>query len=233
VNRSEVIALATKLTENKIGSEIDAKALYTTVLQEFCAEARFWWRKIQFTFNTANGTATYDLGSVTTVPVITGLYIDEFTKVERVDSTTQVARLEPVFDDEEIASILEAAQSGQPASYFILPQDGKSQTMQFDVTPGGVYKIRVAGWAIPNPASDTTSDAISLIPAPYHRALVHGMEREVWRTVYGPQDSKMLSAEAKYQKVLSQALEKKEAFSPSKVRRFVTSDPSVVVQSTH
>jgi hypothetical protein len=93
VNRSEVIALATKLTENKIGSEIDAKALYTTVLQEFCAEARFWWRKIQFTFNTVNGTATYDLGSVTTVPVITGLYIDEFTKVERVDSTTQVARL--------------------------------------------------------------------------------------------------------------------------------------------
>jgi hypothetical protein len=70
------------------------------------------------------------------------------------------------------------------------------------------------------------------LPAPYHRALVHGMEREVWRTVYGPQDSKMLSAEAKYQKVLSQALEKKDAFSPSKVRRFVTSDPSVVIQST-
>src|SRR5258708_21824242 len=100
--RSEIIELANQLTERKGERVLNLETLYRIVAQDICKRQRFWWRRIEFSFNLVPSQPTYDLTSVVTTPAtaMTEMLLDEITKFTLILSPNplQTAELSPVFD---------------------------------------------------------------------------------------------------------------------------------------
>ena len=204
MTRQEVLDLANQLTEHKAESVISLPLLYQHVLQEFCGENRFWWRKQRFSFNTAGGTPTYDLSTQASTYGLKDVAIEEVVKVYLLqDSAPTLVEVLPVFDDLTLIEAAESTLQDQPGTYTFDLNDYK--TVRLIDIPDKAYKIWVTAWMMPNPASDTTSDTVPLVPPWLHRAIVHGMEKYIWRVVYGQEDPKTLTAQAAYDKAIIQA----------------------------
>lgn len=204
MTRTELIELVNQLTERKAESILSLPLLYQHVLQEFCGENRFWWRKRTVSFNTVVGQPQYDLTQVVTTPVLTDISIEETTRLSMVVNTTDLIELDPIFDDLTISEAIEdTGTTGPPNTYGFDATDWK--TLRIMPIPDNVYKLRLVAWFMPNPATDSTSDAIPLVPPHLHRGIVHGMEKYIWRVVYGQEDPKTMTAQAAYDKAVAQA----------------------------
>ena len=189
---------------------MDYELLYAQAIQEFCGEARFWWRKKNLTFATVAATNTYDLTDLTNVPTTpagAGLYIAEITKITVVDSSGNVSPVEPVFDDESVAGMIQDTSKRKPDVYTIDTASLTAyQVLRFPL-PDGAYTVRVFFWAMPNPTADNSDDVVYIVPTYLHYCLVTALEKRVWRTVFGPQDPKYLSAKSDYDKNVENAKE--------------------------
>lgn len=206
MTRSQIISIVKARTENKLTEAVDFNDLFTDVLQEFCAEHRFWWLKKRLTFSTAASTPTYDLTAVTTAPANAGPYVDEIIKVILIDSSGNECPLTPIFDAEAIVSMATDSTSAQPASWTVETNDLTAyQTLRLSKIPNGIYTVHVVFWAMPNPAADSSDDSITLVPATKHHILKTALEKEVWRLAYGEQDPKFKTALELYNKKVAQA----------------------------
>jgi hypothetical protein len=232
VKRSEVIALAQSITENKLVGQVDLNALYFQALQEFCGEKRFWWRKKNLSFSTTGGTATYDLSTATpvTVPAGAGAYIEEITKIVLIDGS-DVCELDPITDDEAVAGIILDATNSKPAGWTVDSGDLELfQKLRLSPIPNGTYTVRVFFWAMPNADVDQSSDTIYVVPKPLHHCLVTALEKEIWRIAYGVQDPKYKTALDLYNKKVAMAAAKPSFWSGAS--QFFTSQSGEAITST-
>jgi len=205
MTRAQVISNVQRDTEHKLDDQLDWIATFTRVLQEFCAAHRFWWRKKRLTFQTAAGTPTYDLATITTVPTGAGVFVEEITFVCRTDGSN-VCEVEPVTDDEAIAQYVINSTSDKPAAWMPEGSDmAEFQEIRLSPIPNGIYTITVFFWAMPNPEQDDDDNTIYVVPKFLHHVVQTGLEREAWRLMYGPQDPKFLSADASYKAKVAQA----------------------------
>lgn len=208
MTRSELISKVNGKTENALVGQIDFNSLFLEVEQEFCAEHRFFWRKKRFTFPTVSGTDTYDLSdtaTVVTTPVNAGLFVEEITFVGVVNGT-QIDTIDPIFDDQAIAEWSLDTSQDRPGLYTIETNTlTNSQSIRLHKTPNAVYTIHVASWMMPNAVSDSSDEAIYIVPPYLHHVLQAGLEREVWRLKYGQQDPKFMTASQLYEKKVAAA----------------------------
>lgn len=211
MTRSQIISTVQALTEGKLtDAQVDYELLYSQAIQEFCGEARFWWRKKNLTFSTANSTRTYDLtdlANVPTVPVGAGLFVAEITRVVAVDSSNNVSDVDPVFDDDSVSSLIADTNARKPDTYTV--DTGSltaTQVLRINLPDGG-YILRVYFWAMPNPGADNSDDTVYIVPTYLHHCLVTALEKEVWRSIFGAQDPKYTSAKAQYDKKVEIAKE--------------------------
>lgn len=207
MTKSQIIDAAQKLTEKILIDQIDFSLLFTSVLQEFCAEQRFWWRKKSLSFSTAGATPTYDLTAITTVPANAGIFVEEITKIFRIDGTSPCP-LSPVTDDEAVAQMIaDTVTTDKPGSWTIDIATSLTnfQTLRLSPIPNGVYAVKVYFWAMPNINQDSSDETVYIVPVTLHHVLVTAMEKEIWRSAYGEQNPKYLTALNLYNKKVQQA----------------------------
>lgn len=204
MTRTEIIKAAHQHTENKLAGVIDDQIEYVHALQEFCAEHRFWWKKKNLTFSTAASTPTYDLASITTTPAGAGAYVEEITKVIRLDGTN-VVPMEPITDDEAVATMMASTTADKPGTWTIDSSDvSKNQVIRMNI-PNGVYTIQAFFWAMPNPSTDSSDDTVYIVPQALHHVIVTALEKNFCRIAFGVQDPKYTSAVQLYGKKVQQA----------------------------
>lgn len=204
MTRSEILELVNQLTERKAEGILSLPLLYQHVLQEFCGENRFWWRKRTFSFATVGSTAQYDLSTITTTPTLTDISVEEVTRVTYIKDPSDLVELLPIFDDLTIMEALDISSStGAPDTYTFDLTDYK--TLRILPIPDKAYTMRVVAWMTPNPATDSSSNAVPLVPPWLHRAIVAGMEKYIWRSIYGQEDPKFITASQAYDKAVAQA----------------------------
>lgn len=229
MTRTEIIELVHQNTERK-WEKLNIRAAMSIVLQDFCARNRFWWRKGSFSFNTMQGTPTYDLTLITTTPALTELAIEEIIVLQMFQSATpQLVTMEPVLDDEQIGFMVEGfnanGTAGQvtPERYTFDPNDYK--VIRIDA-PNGVYKLRAQCWLMPNPQSDSVNDAIPLVPPWHHKTIVAGMEAYIWKRVYGPGDDKYITAKQEYEDDILNA-QARPSFTTNRANHMVSSEQAI------
>lgn len=226
---TQVIKYVQGITENKLVDQVDYPSLFKQVLQEFCAEHRFWWRKKNLTFQTAAATPTYDLTQIATVPVGAGVFVEEITSLFYIDSSRNVTRLEPVTDDEaDAVNIADTVTTDTPSTWSPDTTDLQLfQTVRIGPIPKSVYNLRVYFWAMPNPDQASSDHAIYIVPKPLHHVLCTGLEKEIWRLAYGVQDPKYATAQALYDKKVA-AARLKPSFWSGKSNLFINQDEEAV-----
>lgn len=223
--RTEIIATVNKKTENALDA-LDAASLFNEVLQEFCSEHRFWWRKKRFTFPTVGGTATYDLSDTSTVvttPASIGPFVEEITYMGRVDGT-DISKIDPIFDEETIAGWTVSTTQDKPTCFTVDSNDTqKFQVVRLNPIPNGVYTVHVSAWMMPNPSTDSSDDAIYIVPSIWHHVLQTALERETWRLKYGAQDAKFVTAAELYKKKVA-AAKVQPSFSSERIQTWNRTD---------
>jgi hypothetical protein len=203
MTRSEIIELVKVLTERKLENVLNFNQLFTLVIQDFCGQNRFWWRQMSVAFSLVQGTAIYDTTSISATPDISQIAIEEITSVAIINQGSAPTELVPVFDpltQMEMRAGLGptglVGQQAKPGRYMIDFNDFK--TLRFD-TPDFAYSMLMTFWGMPDPRTESADDSVPLVPPWWHRALVHGMEAEIWRSVYGPKNQKYVTAKQQYQ----------------------------------
>ena len=183
------------------------------MLQDICKRQRFWWRRIQVNFALTIGTATYDLTNASLFPSLAEIALDEITKFTLITSPNplQTAQLVYISDPEAVIEMQNDTQTSQPGRYTMQPGDYK--TLLID-PPDAAYNAFIVGWGMPNPPSDTTADAVPLIPPWGHNAIVAGLMAKIFRFAYGTKNDKTIDAAAEYEQAI-QDLEQRKQIDPN------------------
>ncbi len=213
MTRDEIIELSNQLTERKGEKVLNLQTLYRFVVQDICKRQRFWWRRVLVNFSLTIGQATYDLTNATLFPSLAEIAMDEITKFTLITSPNplQTAELVPVFDPETLVEMLNNTSTQQPARYTTAPGDYK--VLQLDL-PDQAYNAFIVGWGIANPASDSTTKAVPLIPPWGHNTIVSGMNAKIFKFAYGSKNEKTIDAQDEYEQGLQDLMQRKQ-FDPN------------------
>ena len=225
MTRSEIIELAWELTERKGEKVLNPQSLYRFVVQDIAKRQRFWWRRLIVSTTLEIGTPTYDLTQITTTPSISEILFEEINKVTIILTANpyQTADLTPIYDPEAIIAMLNNSQTAQPGRYTMSPADYK--TLFID-PPDQAYTMYIGGWAMPNPASDSTNDAVPLIPPWGHNTIVSGLCWRIFKFAYGSKNEKAMDAQAEYEQGIQDLAQKRE-FDPNYRLQLASSESAV------
>lgn len=209
MTRTEIIELSNQLTERKGERVLNLQSLYRFVLQDICKRQRFWWRRVEFSFQLAIGTPTYDLTKVTTTPAsaMTEILLDEITNftVILTPQPFQVAEFVPVFSPEALIDLINNTMITAPLAGNIQAPGGR-----YTLDPSGINVVRidppdqnytayVVGWGMPNPATEDVVDTVPLIPAWAHSTIVAGLNAKIFKFAYGSKNPKTTDAQEEYE----------------------------------
>jgi hypothetical protein len=215
VTRSEIIELANQLTERKGEKVLNMQTLYRLVLQDICKRERFWWRRVQISFTLAVGTPTYDLTTIVTVPAnqLAEIALDEINKFTLIltPSPLQVAELTPVFDPETLIEMQNNTQNQQPARYTMDANDYKKLRVD---PPDLAYSAYIIGRGMPNPASDSITEIVPLIPPWGHNTIIAGLVWRIMKWQYGSTNEKTVDAKEEFDQGLVDLMQRKQ-FDPN------------------
>lgn len=212
MTRQRVIDLANSRTGQVAEKKrLDLDALFLEVLQEFCQEHRWFWRKRSIGFYTTPDVATYDL----TDPSKDAIDCATIISVKYFINASEYVKLDPIFGQDRQDAALESSVRGEPAAYFLEP--GYQGKMRILNTPDGAYRIRVSFWSLPNTTSDQQPDNIPLVPGFHHHILVKGMVAKITRD---PVDIDI------YERAVARAGEARD-FAAGKERNFVSDETAV------
>lgn len=214
-----------QLTERKGEKQLNQQSLYRFVVQEIAKRNRFWWRHVETSFPIAPPNQTYDYTAITTVPALTEIVFDEITDFRYIvtPNPLQTAEIHPAFDPGAVVSMLQNPTPGPPSRYTMQPGDYK--TILID-PPDTTYNAFLSGWAMPNPGSDSTNDAVPLIPPWGHDTIVAGMMVKNFRFAYGSKNEKTLDAIAEYEQGIQDLAQRKQ-FSPKYVVQLASQEHAV------
>ena len=220
MTRSEIIELSNSLTERKGERVLSLQSLYRIVVQDIAKRERFWWRRVYFSFPLVIGQQLYDLTSVVTTPAgaMTEILLDEITKFTVILSASpfQTAEFVPVFDPETLIDMVNNTTITSPTTGNTQSPGGR-----YTLDPSGINVVRidppdlaytayVVGWAMPNPATDSTNEKVPLIPAWGHNTIVAGMNAKIFKFAYGSKNEKTLDAMAEYEQGIQDLAARKQ-----------------------
>jgi hypothetical protein len=224
MNRSTVISMVQDLTEHKADQRIDFNNLFNLRLSKFVQEKPFWWAKKIFKFTTEEGLATYDF---TQDPIDVSDF-ESFIKVTLWLNGQKQGELEPNFEIEDVSDAQEDAANqatwAPPAQYCIEP--GTASTIRLMNCPDNAYMVKAAYHACPQLADDYSDDAIPIVPAIYHHALVSGLKMDVTGFLYGEKSNLYTVAAADYQDGIAKAVSRQD-FSAEKKLQFIVHEEGV------
>jgi len=212
MSRQRIIQLADQRTGKIAQGKVNLDAEFVAVLQDFCGEYRWYWRRKSVGFDTTPGVPSYGLAAAdNSIPAVDCEQIIRVLAfgVPGTDDTHSYKNLNPILDPEaqEVAIYNEAMQ-GPPRSYFIDP--GSSNILRLCPTPDQSYSIRVPYWAMPNLAFDDLSNDIPLVPGYLHRLLVKGLEAQIYRAVIGERAPAYQVARGEYEEARDKAALRRE-----------------------
>ncbi len=197
---TQIVEAANKRTERRAETKLDLRLEFWFMLAEFCRENHFWWREKHATFNTAVGTKEYDLTADA------GANADDFDELRyawRIDSATEKTELLQLHSSIDQAAAIEATTNDTVSSCFIKP--GSPQTLHLGAPANAVKKVRIAYWAVPQPAVDTTDEVIPLVPGSLHWALATAMEAHILVQLFGENDPRAVVALARRERAVQKA----------------------------
>ena len=225
MTRTEIIELASQLTERKGEKVLNLQSLYRFVVQDIAKRQRYWWRRVLAPLTITPPTTKYDL---TAIAGFSEIAFDEITKFTIITSPNplQVVDLTPLFDPEAIILMTANTTAAQPGRYTMAAGDYK--TVQIDI-PDTTYQAYIVGWGMPNPATDSTNDAVPLIPPWGHNAIVEGMKAQIFAFAYGDGHAKTVRSEKAYEQGILD-LQTREKFDPNYRRQMSLQENAV--QST-
>lgn len=225
LTRTEIIELSNQLTERKGEKVLNLQSLYRFVLQDIAKRQRFWWRRLLVNFALAPNTKTYDLTNAALFPTLTEIAFEEITKFTLILSPNpyQAAELVPVFDPQTLVDMINNTQQQAPGRYTT---DAGGYTVLRIDPPDLAYNAFIVGWAMPNPATDSTNDAVPLIPTWGHNTIVAGMNAKIFKFAYGSKNEKTLDAVAEYELGLQDLMSKKQ-FDPNYRSQLTLSEDAV------
>lgn len=211
MTRTQILELAMVLTERKGEKVLDYQSLYRFVLQDICKRQRFWWRRISLSFSLVINQKTYDLTNATLFPTLTEISFDEITKITVITAPNPLLKTElvAVFDPETLVEMQQNTSSVSPGRYTMTDD----HTILMD-PPNAAYLTYLVGWAMPNPADESTNDAVPLIPTWGHNTIVAGMNAKIFKFAYGSKNEKTLDARMEYEQGLQDLMSKKQ-FDPN------------------
>lgn len=217
MTKQEIIDDADSLTEGKAQKRINFERAYTRRLQKFCQAKPFWWRRRIYSFDAATGETTKDLS--TAVRDFEAMLV-----VELWQNGLRVRQLDPCFDMAQVFNMQEGVSNGQPCTYTIEP--GPGFVIRYNVQLDADYKIKFAYWAIPNPNTDNADEAVALVPAIYHHALVSGLKMDFSSFLYGVKSEMYLVSKAEYDEAVTLALARPD-FSNSRHAQFISTEDAI------
>ncbi|MBV9179880.1 MAG: hypothetical protein JO356_01095 [Acidobacteria bacterium] len=236
MTRTEILELANQLSERKGEKVLSLPNLYRLVLQDICKRQRFWWRRLVFSFQTVVAQPTYDLTSVVTTPAgaMTEILLEEITKFSLIIPTNpfQTAEMLPMYDPETLLEMIQNTTITSPTQGNVNAPGGR-----YTLDPSGINVIRmdppdaaytayVVGWAIPNPATDSTNDAVPLIPAWGHNTIVSGLVWKIFKWAYGSTNQKTEDAKEEYEQGILDLMAKRQ-FDPNYKLQLAMSEDAV------
>lgn len=203
MTRSEIIELANQLSERKGEKVLNLQSLFRFVVQDIAKRNRFWWRRGLITFTLSSGTVLYDLTQITTIPAnaLNEIAVEEITKfsVLTASSPQQFNELTPIFDPQALVEMVANTTATQPTRYTAEALDYK--TLRVD-PPDNNYTAYLVFWAMPNPATESPTDSVPLIPPWGHNAIVSGLCAKIFKFAYGSKNEKTIDAVAEYEQAI-------------------------------
>ena len=244
MQRQEIIELSNQLTERKGERVLNLQTLFGFVVQDICKRQRFWWRRIQFTFNLVIGQPTYAFSDMkadyglSPVTALDEIAVEEITKFSLIvaPNPMQIAEMVAVFDPETLIEMINNTSLTSPTNgqsgVFINNPGGRYtmdandyETIRID-PPDAAYPAFIVGWAMPNPNADTTNQDVPLIPAWGHNTIVAGMNAKIFKFAYGSKNEKTLDAIAEYEQGLQDLMSKKQ-FDPNYRSQLISTEDAV------
>lgn len=225
MRRSEIIELCNQLTERKGERVLNLQSLYRIVCQDICKRERFWWRRMLVNFTLTPGQTTYDLTSATIFPALTEIALDEITKFSLVltPNPYQAAELTAVFDPETLISMQQNTIQQTPGRYTI---DANGYSVLRVDPPDMNYSATLVGWGMANPATDSATDTVPLIPAWGHSTIVSGLNAKIFKFAYGSKNEKTLDAMAEYEQGMQDLMQRKQ-FDPNYKNQLILRESAV------
>ena len=189
LSSNDLIEIARNLTENK--GTYNRGWIFTSTLQEFCEESRWYWRKLQVRFLTEVGVSEYDLTdeSVVDTSATGSMPVQHFQKFLRngikifTNATNHVCP-SPLFEEDAQNILMESGDSvsaGLPGQYFLIP--GTKCTIKFDKPADAVYPVRVFYWAIPDIDPTSIPTTVPIVPSNLYHMLVKGMVKRIYQVL--------------------------------------------------
>jgi hypothetical protein len=201
---SQLIELADRRTERRGSKLLDLQSEFLMALQEFCMEKRWPWRRRTTQLTTTAGSWEYDLTDPTNanVPDLHQFMQHGVKTYPNPGAPTSSLEITPLFERGlQDAAIFSARNyplqfSGPPSQYFMMP--GAFLVMALTPVPDQVYPISIGYWSVPNINEDSLPEAIPLLPAFLHHALLKKLEAQIFRFTLGEGTPKYQAAMSEY-----------------------------------
>jgi hypothetical protein len=230
MTRQRLIQLADQRTRRIAQGKLNLDQEFLALLQDFCSEYYWSWRKYSVGFDTTTGTQTYDIGPSDGSEFECEQLISVKVFPDPIGPTgggESWRRLVPLYDTDSMDYALEDTTQGPPAKYF--PALGDPDSLFISPIPDNVYHLRATYWALPNSRYDALPDQIPLVPAYLHRILAKGLEAQIYRFCLGEMSAQYSTAFAEYSDAKDRAALKRD-FGTGKVREYT--DPEHAIRST-
>ena len=189
----------------------DPRMEFFSGLDEFCQEKHFWWRRKAASFQVLPNIKQYDLSSNGTGQA-NATDLVEIEEMFIVNSNPQPYpySVQPEFNArQQIAAIYGSQSVGNAiprTGYFLLP--GGFQTLELGQEPNQTFAAAFTYYACPM-VTDTTIDAIPLVPPNLHFGLFYMLERRFYEILFGEEDPRYQVADARYERFLLTAAKSK------------------------
>lgn len=217
-------------TENRAEGRVnyDPRMDFFQALDEFCGEKHYWWRRKSASFAVIPGTQTYDLSSNGTGQANAGDLV-EIEEMFAVNGSPQQfpCGVHPEFSArDQVAAIYGGSNVNGcfPRTGYFLTL-GAFQSLTLGQSPQQAVTAAFTYYAAPM-VTDTSIDAIPLVPPNLHWGLVYMFERRIYEMLYDQEDPRFAMANKRYEdfKVIAA---KSKSFSSQEAISMSTNHPAV------
>lgn len=193
---SQIKELANKRTDRRGEKTLDLDYELLAVLQDFCSEYPWFWRRITASVAAVAGQSVYDLNQPS-------LEIERIIRAYYVAGANDERQMCLISDTDAMMAMVEGSDTpSYPARFMREP--GTPSSIRIN-PPDGAYNMRFLVWALPAMNTDAIGDAVPLVPGYLHHILVKGLEFSIFRYTIGEGAAKTVACKAEYERLVIKA----------------------------
>lgn len=202
-------------------------------LDEFCGEKHYWWRRKAASFQAQVGVQSYDLSTNSTGSANARDAVEiEEAYIVNASPFLYPKMVHPAFTARQQIAAMFSSQvvSENPiprGGYFLTP--GQFQSFELTYPPQQPYTIAFTYYATPmiTDTADAANNPIPLVPPNLHWGMLYALERRVYEYLYGQNDPRWVTSNARYKDFVAAAARYKQ-FSVQEAIESRMQGPSVV-----